>query len=288
MFERTALSQRSRNTSKTQRRALFSKPTSLLEQAVHTVQTTAKSHSHDIGSSSTSRGLLPVSTARVYKMSAQSGVAASTGTICRGFNEAMEQMSDAWDTVKTTQIEIFELNLLLKSLSMVSSSDTALQAIHQDLELKNDLASATYDRHSEAAPKITDLQICLEDATRTNPPVCQVSRSHNCRFSRPVSDSNCFNIYHRFRKIYRQDPAKKLGPFGCKVSNHRIVSFSDIQDDTKSMLGNGHTSLSVVVDADGNRSNHRAQIVGEVAKGENLDLWTLMEARFFYSTCIES
>jgi hypothetical protein len=54
------------------------------------------------------------------------------------------------------------------------------------------------------------------------------------------------------------------------------------------MLGNGHTSLSVVVDAEGNRSNHHAQIVGEVAKGENLDSWTLMEARFFYSTCIES
>jgi len=131
-------------------------------------------------------------------MSAQPGIAASTGTIRRDFYEAMEQMSDAWDTVKTTQIGIFKLNLLLKSLSMVSSSDTALQAIHQDFELKNDLTSAAYDRHSEAAPKITGLQICLEDATRTNPPVCQVSRSHNCRFSRPVFDSNRFNIYYRF------------------------------------------------------------------------------------------
>ena len=53
------------------------------------------------------------------------------------------------------------------------------------------------------------------------------------------------------------------------------------------MLGNGHTSLSVVVDAKGNRSDHRAQIVGEVAKGENLDSWTLMEARLFYSTYFE-
>ncbi|RMZ72679.1 sugar transporter [Pyrenophora seminiperda CCB06] len=190
--------------------------------------------------------------------------------------------------METSQTQIQDKAALCKAQKGPKTIQTELSAVGSENSTMEEVESQVLGEKAASYENINGRdeadgqELYMKAALHLQGDTCTVQRPHKCRLLRTHSKGTRSKISHLFWNHQYPSLSKRIGPYGFRISNHRLLAFRDIQKQTGSKLGNGKSGLRTSIDADGVVTNHDLITTTEEAttKGKPTESWGLMRERF--------